>query len=324
MGQSGSRHYSYQQYYDAMQKSGNINLNGVKLDELDPYEVLSVRKDFTWDELKNAFRKTALLTHPDKNGGDRRVFNLVTKCFEILAQDFKRRDSDRPHHILKEDFKSYNTGMQNTMRHPSEAFDRDTSFEEKFNKTFDQCRIVDDEMSFGYGDIMAKSSKNREEISINNIFNRDNVDSSTFNDIFKQNVEAPKNEVIKYKEPEALQLAKSIQYTELGGKRPDDYSSSVEKPKNSLNYTDYMKAYSGTRLVNEDLINNRKEFKNVEEYEHYREKKSKKKLSEKELQYQQIKKEKEENEEQERLNRLKITDENIGKMHDKANRLMLR
>ena len=116
---------------------------------------------------------------------------------------------------------------------------------------------------------------------------------------------------------------KTIQYTELGGKKPDDYSSSVEQQsKNSLSYTDYMKAYSNTRLVNEDDINLRKEFKNVEDYEKFRDKKIKKKLSPKELQMQELKRQQEEKEESERLMRLKLYDDNASKMHDKARRLL--
>jgi curved DNA-binding protein CbpA len=325
MGQSSSRNYTYQQYFNAIQTSGNNNsLNSVDLNSLDPYEVLSVPKNFTWEELKNGYRKAALLTHPDKNGGNDRVFNYVTKCFETLAIEFKKRDADKPHHMLKEQSKNFFLDQQNSIPHPSEVFNRDVPFEERFNKTFDICKVNNEEMDFGYGSIMDKSSKNREELSINNIFNRDNVDNSTFNDIFKKNVAPPSKELIKFKEPEPLQLAKNIQYTELGGKKPDDYSCSVEQAKNGLNYTDYMKAYNGQRLVNEDDIINRKEFKNVEEYENYRDKKIKKKLSSKELQMQQLKKEREEKEENERLNRLKLYDENITRMHDKANRLLIK
>jgi hypothetical protein len=39
---------------------------------------------------------------------------------------------------------------------------------------------------------------------------------------------------------------------------------------------------------------------------------------------QQLKKEREEKEENERLNRLKLYDENITRMHDKANRLLIK
>ena len=90
-----------------------------------------------------------------------------------------------------------------------------------------------------------------------------------------------KSSVVKYKEPEPLVLAKSMQFTELGGKRPDDYSSSVEQ--RSLAYTDYMRAYDGNRFVDEDLIKHHKEFKSVKEYEKYKDNKAKKELSSKKI-----------------------------------------
>jgi curved DNA-binding protein CbpA len=326
MGQTGSRQYSYQQYYNAMQKNGKINLNGIDLNTLDPYEVLNVNKNFTWDELKDAYRRTALLTHPDKEGGDERIFNIVTKCFEYLAKEYKKRDADKPHHMLKEQSKNFFLDQKNSLPHPSEIYsngaDTKEPFEKRFNDTFNKCRIENEDMDFGYGDFMDKSSKSREDFSINNIFNGNKVDASSFNEAFKRNV-APSKEIIKYREPEPLQLAKSIQYTELGGKRPDDYSSSLEQQsKNGLTYTDYMKAYTNTRLVDEDMIKSKKEFKSVEEYENYRDKRIKKKLSPKELQMQEIKRIEAEKEEQDRLSRLRIYDENISMMHDKATRLL--
>jgi curved DNA-binding protein CbpA len=325
MGQSGSRQYSYQQYYSAMQKKGNVNLNGIDLTTLDPYEVLNVNKNFTWEELKDAYRRTALMTHPDKEGGNEKIFNIVTKCFEFLAKEYKKRDADKPHYMLKEQSKNFFLDQKNSMPHPSEIYgkrDNSEPFEKRFNKTFNLCRVENEEMDFGYGDFMDKSSKSREDISINNIFNGNKVDASSFNEAFKRNV-APSKEIIKYKEPEPLQLAKSIQYTELGGKRPDDYSSSVEQQsKNGLTYTDYMKAYSNTRLVDEDMIKSKKEFKSVEEYENYRDKRIKKKLSPKELQMQEIKRAQSEKEEEDRLARLRAYDDHISMMHDKATRLL--
>jgi hypothetical protein len=168
---------------------------------------------------------------------------------------------------------------------------------------------------------MVNSSGNREEISIDNVFTKGKVDNSTFNEIFNKNVPVSKS-VIKYKEPEALLMAKNLQFTEIGSKRPDDYSSGTEK--SSLRYTDYMVAYSGERLANPDDIKNRKEFKSVKEYQKYRETKSKKELTSKEKQLLEKKKLQEEKEEFNRLERIKMQNAAIAQAHDKANRLMIR
>ena len=327
MWQKNSRQYSYYQYYDAMRKTGNFNIDNIDFDNLDPYEVLNVSKNFTWDELKESYRKMALITHPDKPGGNEVIFNFVTECFKRLALVYKNRDEDKPHNILKEQSKNFfERQINNTLPHPSEIFgndrDRDEPFQKKFNKNFELCKVQDDNESFGYGSIMDKSTDKRDDISIDNIFKNKKVDSSTFNETFNKNVPVSK-EVIKYKEPEALQLVKNMQYTELGGQKTDDYSSSVEQ-KSNLAYTDYMKAYNGQRLVDESEIKNRREFKNVEQYEKYRDTKMKKSLSEKERNRIDLLKKEEEKKEFERLERLKLKDIEIQKMHDKATRLFIK
>ena len=114
-----------------------------------------------------------------------------------------------------------------------------------------------------------------------------------------------------------------MNYTEIGGKRPDDYSSSVEKSgKNNLIYTDYKMAYSNRRLADEDTFSI-KNFKNVEEYQAYRNSKFKKGLTEKEKKYFELKKQKEEREEYERLQRIKQNDIKIKLNNEKASRLFL-
>jgi hypothetical protein len=215
------------------------------------------------------------------------------------------------------------------MPHPSiininrDGGDNAELFSQKFNRNFEKCKIYDDEVEFGYGKNMDESSKIREDIKIEKVINKKKIDNKSFNDIFNSKVPINK-QLVKYKEPEPLLLSKSLQFTELGNKRPDDYSSSSIKKSNSLSYSDYMKAHEGTRLVDTEIIKNMKEFKSVEEYEIYRDNKAKIELSAKELKQQEIKKLREEKEEQSRLERLKKYDKNVELSYEKANRLFLR
>ena len=66
MGANSSRQYTYQQYYNAAQKSGvieDIDFKDIDIDSINPYEVLNVSKNFTWNELKESYRKLAINTH---------------------------------------------------------------------------------------------------------------------------------------------------------------------------------------------------------------------------------------------------------------------
>ena len=333
MGAKSSRQYTYQQYYEAMKKSGqaaNIDLKNINMDTIDPYEVFNISKNFTWNELKETYRKLAISTHPDKPGGNKDIFNIITYCFEKLALEYKKRESDLSHMELKKQSSDFfDKIVNNKMPHPSivnmngREGDNAELFSQKFNRNFEKCKVYDDEMEFGYGKNMDESSKVREDIKIDKVIKKNKIDNKSFNDIFNSKVPINK-QLVKYQEPEPLLLAKSLQFTELGNKRPDDYSSSSVKKTNSLSYSDYMKAHEGTRLIDTSIIKDMKEFKSVEEYEVYRDTKAKVELSAKELKQQELKKLREEKEEQMRLERLNKYDRNIELSYEKANRLFIR
>jgi curved DNA-binding protein CbpA len=327
MGANSSRQYTYQQYYNAAQKSGvieDIDFKDIDIDSINPYEVLNVSKNFTWNELKEAYRKLAINTHPDKQGGNKDLFNIITICFKKLGEELKRREDEKGHHDLKKQSNNYFHKMTNdTIPHPSEVLAPNEKFTtDKFNKNFEKCKLYEEEIEFGYGSKMDESTKIREDINIEKLIKKNKIDNESFNELFNKNVPVNKA-LIKYREPEPLILAKSLQFTELGGKRPDDYSSSIEK-NSSLAYTDYMRAHDGTRLVDPRLMKNVKEFKSVDEYEAYRENKAKRTLSARELKAEELKKIKEKKAEEERLERVKMYDKNIEKSYEKASQLFLR
>lgn len=322
MGNNTSRNYTYQQYYDVIKKKKGFDFNSINYDELNPYETLNVSKNYTWDELKTNYKKIAFETHPDKEGGNEIVFNYVTECFKKLAYDYKKRKDNKLPHELKNSSKEY---YETSLNKQNNDFINDNEstmgFNEKFNRTFEKCRLEDEETEFGYGDMMEKSSKNREDISVDKVYQEKKFNTKSFNDIFNKHIPITK-QLTKYQEPIPTQLTKSINYTELGSKKPDDYSS--PENKTNLIYTDYLKAYSNNRIDTESVIKTKKDFNNVTEYEKYRDKLINKKISDKEKKIMELKKEKEEKDEYERLERLKMLDQKIEKNYNKANKLFLK
>ena len=129
--------------------------------------------------------------------------------------------------------------------------------------------------------------------------------------------------MLNIKEPEPLLLAKSLNFTELGSKKSDDYTSSMEKT-NNLSYTDYMRAHDGTRLVDPSLMKSNKQFKTIEEYKAYSDNKAEKKMSEKELRHARIEEIKVRKRRKKRVDRLKVYDERVEKSFNKANKLFLK
>lgn len=64
----------------------------------DYYEVLSVNKTSSKDELKTAYRKLAIMYHPDKNPGNAEAeekFKEASEAYDVLSNDDKRARYDR-------------------------------------------------------------------------------------------------------------------------------------------------------------------------------------------------------------------------------------
>ncbi len=61
------------------------------------YEILDVQKAVSDAEIKKAYRKQSLLTHPDKNGHEHagEAFKMVARAFSVLGDKDKKQQFDR-------------------------------------------------------------------------------------------------------------------------------------------------------------------------------------------------------------------------------------
>lgn len=323
---------TYDQYYESLKKQQNSKKE-VSIDDIDPYEVFGLNKNFEWDELKDSYKRLAKLVHPDK-GGSEEIFNKVTECFKRLAHEYKLRTSDRQHHELKKEFNEYNT--QYTKQSSTDLDERRVnfastkenidglSFSERFNKAFDENRLDDEEGNKGYGHMMAKSSKNREDLSVPTYIKPGKkFDQKSFNKTFETVSLPSSTEVVKYREPEALPLARKMQYFELGEVVDDFTSTTTNRDTRGLQYTDYMKAYTTTRLVDPRAVEQRKNYKSVGEYESARDRIMAKPPTDEELQWKAKKEAEEKRAEELRLQRVMQRDRLIENHHNKMNQLLL-
>lgn len=320
MGNQSSRSMTYHQYYESLRQSDPSAITRLDLRGLDPYQVLGVRKNFTFDELKEAYRNIARTVHPDKGGTDQ-LFQMVTECFRHLAREYKLRTSDRPHWELKRESEQFFERNMQNVRQPQMPRN-DENFSDRFNRMFDENKLGDEEGEIGYGHMMAASSKKREDIAVPQILNKFNAE--TFHKTFDTlTLNTDKKDVVVYREPEALPLAKKIQYTELGADKPGDFSSGEGTAKRGLHYTDYMVAHTTSRLVDPRAVKDRKQYRNVEQYESDRAAFTQAPVTEEERRWRERKAREEEIAEQKRLERLTMRDNMIALHHEKVNRLML-
>ena len=365
----GNKHsHQYDAYYTKM--------------TIDPYKVLGLDKnvEFTWDDLKTAYRRVSMQVHPDK-GGSTELFNTVSECFRTLALELKAREASLSHFERKRqaqqyydreqeqverfrqanlsndqqrqmnDFaldkedellvdKSKNKGSRDHKSHKSHKGHKDDEeedevneivdssdfkgdefdFNTKFNKIFEESRVDDVGHDFGYGEMMAKSTKDREDFSIERRLAK--YTHETFNRTFDEVVKPAGTDVTIYREPEALPMCRKLAYVELGADKPNDYTRSEDTDSRSLKYTDYIRAHTTERLVDPRAIKTRKEYKDVEEYEKARDRTIKKKQTKEELQFIAQKKKEEEEAEEARLARLKTYDAKVAQRYELAqNRL---
>ena len=66
--------------------------------EDDYYHVLGLDKNsasLSSAQIKKAYRKRAVQTHPDKTDGDRRAFDIVAEAYDVLSDDTKKQVYDR-------------------------------------------------------------------------------------------------------------------------------------------------------------------------------------------------------------------------------------
>lgn len=61
------------------------------------YEILKLEKTCSSSDVKKAYRKISLLTHPDKNGHEYadEAFKMVSRAFGVLSDEEKRAKYDR-------------------------------------------------------------------------------------------------------------------------------------------------------------------------------------------------------------------------------------
>lgn len=226
------------------------------MENINPYKLLEVSKDFTLDELKASYKRIAIKVHPDK-GGSEYMFNLVTECFKQLMREWKKRNSDKQHYDLKSAYTIQTSATYSEpIRRPTSNYEQECFNIEKFNRIFEENRreTITDK---GYRDWYVEDIK--EEVP-----RFKGSSKEAFNNHFEKYVK-PTNiakDIVKYTEPEPL-VSTKVQYTELG-KGIDDFSGENMSLKR-LNFMDLKLAHTTSRIGDPDIIKQRRLYTSIDE-----------------------------------------------------------
>lgn len=92
------------------------------------------QQHYTLTDIKKAYRRRAVQTHPDKTGGDRRAFDIVAKAYEVLSHEETRAIYDKfgveglnGSHTTTHHHSSFQDFFQ-SMFHPSSSSSSSSSF----------------------------------------------------------------------------------------------------------------------------------------------------------------------------------------------------
>ena len=205
------------------------------MSNLDPFDVLGISHGCTWGEVKLAYKRMCIKTHPDKMNGDARYFMMVHDAFDKLQQRHNDAKKFKNAPSQKVFYTQLHTDADNIAPEKMENFTPG-----KFNAHFEKHKITDNNPYYqhGYGHMMAKSSKNREDIDVAK----------------NQKINIPTQKLVIYKEPESLQSSKEFSNCyNLGEHQVDDFSGGGG--------TDILQAYSNRA----ELVDTQRRYKNMDD-----------------------------------------------------------
>lgn len=300
---------------------------------VDSLRLLGLNTNYTIEELKSAYKRMAMETHPDRPGGNTEKFQLVTQCYMSLLERLKGQAPAKSAMDLRADARAAYTTSSGGVDTNSDPIGKGAArrksqvppkfinpdgqgFNVKlFNKLYEENKIWDPNDD-GYEDWLRKGDVD-EIRKAPPVFSKSfniGVFNSTFEDWKDQQRTARDGgggQIQKYDRPQEL-ISTSSGYTVLDGGEPiRDFTKSLDSP-GALNYSDLKAAYTGgCDMIDPRTVDARKEYRNVEELIRDRDRLDYV-LSPEEAALEERYAREREQREQERLNRLSSRDNLVG------------
>ena len=273
-------------------------------------KMFQLNEDFTMEQLKHSYKKLALRFHPDRPSGNEQKFQVITKGYMALLEDLKMRAPQGNFIQMKQESRNFTeqqrpSAMSVSMKPTQKKFDPML-----FNKIYEENRLHKPEDD-GYANWMKDNELEEKDIERNEVFgNKFNI--NVFNSTFNSSIKKPNDQIVKYVQPQAIN-ASVAPSAELGIDKIDNYGGN--------GFSDYREAHSQQRLVDESEINERKQFKTLEELQKHR--KNMVPLTLEEVRALETEKKKDEDKEMKRQENVSTIDNREFDIYDKMNKRMI-
>lgn len=256
--------------------------------------IFRLPSDYDALQLKERYKRLLRTHHPDK-GGDQDSFLYITRCYKYLYRELERR-SEKNFQELRADARAQGGELPSPAA-PKGLLEADTDrFAEKFNAFYDKHGVPDASVSKGYDQFMARSQVEAD-------------DQSNF-------------KVERYRPPSPQHLCGKMRFMELGADQETFDFSGKNDVKNGLHFTDYRRAHTTSRLVDESLLHQRESFDTLEDIKSRRAKADFKMNQEEERRYTREHR-RQSREELERQARVKRRDQSMFKHFDSVSRMQI-
>jgi curved DNA-binding protein CbpA len=206
--------------------------------EIDPYKLYGLERDkpFTLEKLKETYKRYALKTHPDMEGGNDRNFSIVTNAYKFLLEELKKMEKDKQYTQLKNDSIGYLETQQKSGKQNSQMSGNFNL--NQFNQIYHDNRL-EDPSNEGYNEWLKANKFDSEDIVKDT-----SITSGNFNSQFDSRVKVGQ-ELQVYKMPHVLNSSTNSNIQELGVENVENYSGQTGQ----IRFTDLKEAHTTSRLV---------------------------------------------------------------------------
>ena len=222
---------------------------------INPFALLGVTTNSTFNELKRNYYNMALLCHPDKGGSNDDMITLY-KAYNYCKEQLQSQESKQTtYQQLEFEFAEF-CKNQEVQPPPSfsSIYEETNDWIKDFNNTFETLNLENnnnnnnnldntvmyDPFESGYGELM-DTSEDISQLPHETLLEYKEIEENTPSQVFNK-------EIVEYKEPQYL--PDTINHFPLNCEKIDDFSGST--PNNQLLMTDYYKSYGKHKPLKEE------------------------------------------------------------------------